>query len=62
MYFKASAYCIPVPVPKLGFCSFGTGTGIIESAAPYHVCKLNPKMSINQSNVCDIGFSLREFI
>jgi len=47
---QAGAYRIPVPVPKMNFRIFGTGIGRISSAAPYHVRKMNPKTSINQSN------------
>jgi len=47
---QASAYCLPVPVPKMNFCILQAGIGRMSTATPYRVRKLNPKTSINQSN------------
>jgi len=34
---EAGAYRLPVPVPKMNFFIFGTGTGRISFAAPYRI-------------------------
>jgi len=42
---QAGAYHVPVPVPKLGFCSLGMGQ--VQTSAPYHICKCVPSLNLN---------------